>query len=176
MVKIAMMLLVGMAGMAEAGPYFRVSPLSKIETGAFLKLGSPQGGNVKLGLISPVIWHDSKDGYWLVPGVDYSLLNIGVLTPTNLDSGSLLLGPGLKLDEPIKALVRRAVEFLPGAKNARAYGFLRDVSAPGEENLFLSVGPMWGLSPNGTWDVSKWRGSLQLGATLAARWGQAAVK
>ena len=171
-----MMLLFGMmvlsALSAEARPYFRVNPLQKIESGAFLKLGTPQGGNVKLGVMSPVVWHDSKDGYWLVPGVDWSLLNVGVIAPTSLDSGSLLLGPGFKLDEPVKALLRRGLEFLPGVRNEGAYGFLKDVTAPGDDSVYLSVGPMWALSPNGTWNPGKWRGSLQLGATLAARWGQ----
>lgn len=170
---VAMML----AGKADAGPYFRAKPLSKIEAGAFLKLGTPQGENVRLGLVSPFIWHDSRDGYWLIPGVDWQLLNVGVTTDTEFRRGSLILGPGITLDEPIKGILRKVLEFLPGRKNEGAYGLLTTILAPGSPGNdagYLSVGPMWGVSPSPgyeVWDVQKLRGSLQLGISGATRFG-----
>lgn len=167
--------LLALASAASARPYFRVKPLSKVETGGFYRLGVADE-HVLIGLVTPVVWHDSADGYWLVPGVDWTLLNAGWAVPAGSDRGVLFLGPAVALDEPIKAWLLRGVNLLD--RKGDGYGVLRKILAPARPKavktanswtaaegavLHLSVGPMWAL------DTSNWRGAAVLGTTLSAR-------
>ena len=160
---------------ASAEQYFQFRPLSEIHSGGFFRLGTPVD-NVRTGVVTPVIVHDKAWGHWLIPGVTWTLLNVGGVFPTSGGKDGLMaLGPSVNLDEPIKAGLRWGVDRLPG--DPAAYSALRSILAPAAgDGVYLAAGPMFALEMPDIYRTVSWRGALLFGVTLRMRLGGTAVK
>ena len=122
---------------AQAAPYFRWEPFKTVSAGGFYRLGSPQ---VSVGSVGSLLVHHAEDGYLLLPGVGWDLLDVGWTAPTDGGHGSVALGPAIHLDEPIKAVLRCGLHLFHDD-----YGALDAALAPGTGSWALSVGPAWSL-------------------------------
>ena len=162
-------LLMSMSVPVMAGPYFRFEPFSETKQGAFFgPLDSAE--DIKLGTIMPIIRHHAEDGHLIFSGIDWDLLNVGWQFPTDNIRGTAVLGPSINLEEPIKSLLRKGVDRLPGAKKKGSYGALRYLFKPGtpeEEKMFLALGPSFGLETADK--LSKWKGRFLISLTLNKR-------
>ena len=163
-VLLALLTIVTSLTCAKAGPYFRLEPFREISNGAFFKLGDPQD-NVLLGQKTSIITHHAEDGYLVIPNVTWNLLDAGWAVPVNgrLHNAFLELGPSVRLDEPIKAVIRSALSMALGPD----LGFLNSVLAPGQTGWALNVGPGLGIQMSD--DINKITGRFNLHVGLGAR-------
>jgi len=162
-----MLVLLLVAGPVLAGPYFRIDPLSEIRTGGFFKLGA-SADHVNWGMTTRVIYHSSADGHLLIKGVDWDLLDVGGYYKADTKKGALVFGPSINLEEPVKKVLLRGIQFLPKGKDLDHYTMLRRVLQPGgDDKSYLALGPQFGLEPASQW--SKWRGHFILAVTCNKR-------
>jgi len=157
-----------LASPAAAGPYFRFSPLTEIRSGAFFKPTASED-EISVGFVSPLIYHDKDDGYLLIPGVDWDLLDIGWILPTESWRGTAVFGPSINMEEPVKTIMRKGIRYLPGGRAAGSYGALRRILAPAGdgERAFLALGPAFGLETASR--LKQFKGHFIMSATLNKR-------
>ena len=146
---------------AQAKPYFRWEPFREVTGGAFFKLGVPED-NILLGSKTSLLTHHEEDGYLLIPGITWNLVDFGWAIPTKLSDSMVTFGPSVKLNEPVKAGLRWAL-----AQSALNGGFLDKLLAPGSSGWALNVGPGWALRAS-TYPKG-FKGFLLLHAGLGAR-------
>lgn len=159
MLVVLSLLAVICAGDAHSAPYFRFRPFRTVSAGAFVPIA---GGtdDVRAGLLTPVLSHDSADGYLLIPGVNWHLLTLGVVLPDGGRPASVTAGPAIDLSEPIKSLLRKGIDRLPSADGN--YGGLRSLLRA-DADLTANVGPSLAVS------LSDGRMQLLLAAGLNKR-------
>lgn len=159
-------LIAFMPSLSAAKPYFRIAtPFEEIKSGAFFAPGASQN-EIRIGLMTPVIYHDSDDGYLFVEGVDWDLLDVGWVMATESMRGTLVFGPSLNIEEPIKKLLLKGVDKLPGGGKAGSYGALRSVlkSEGDASKAYLALGASFGLETAST--LGQFKGHLLLFSTF----------
>ncbi len=150
-------------------PYFRIlSPLEEIKTGVFLKLGTPVE-NVNVGAVATIIKHDAADGYLLIPGVGWSLLDVGGFAPPQGGPPNLVLGPSVDLSEPVKSVLRWGLKRV-GLGGTAATALLQPAKAEDPWSCAASIGPSWALDPGDLSSARQMKGYFILHAGLAAKW------
>jgi hypothetical protein len=166
MMKLVVVLMLMAVG-ADAKPYFRFVPFKQIQAAAFFPIA---GGveDISAGSKTPIFQHSSEDGYLLIPGVDWNLLDLGWVADTKSGKGSVAIGPSVDVAGPVKALVSKAVDLLPGAKEGGSYAALRWLLAPAND-LTVSVGPAFVLTIGSRQE--EFKGSLQMSAGLVKKFG-----
>jgi hypothetical protein len=142
--------LLCLSGAAQARPYFRPG-FDAISGGVLF----PLAGSLDQGqgfVVVPAIVHSAKDGYLVLPGVDWNLLDLGYAGPvgggSDFRKGSVVAGPSLHLGEPVKDLLRSACRLaIPGWSEAGRFGALKAAFAPGAEGVYINLGPsvVWNL-------------------------------
>ncbi len=157
-----------LASPAAATPYFRIlRPLDEIKSGAFIKIGTPND-NVAYGFQTTLIKHRAEDGYFLLPGVSWSLLDVG---GAKTEGGKItaVLGPSVDLSEPVKGALLAGVRYLwpDGMGSVKA---LLAPAVDGKACLAASVGPGLAADLGPMHDVKEIKGALVLHAGLSARW------
>lgn len=156
------LLLAFVSVQAKAEPYLKFAPFSETYAGAFFKLGAAQN-DTSLGIVTPVLMHKATS----TRDVSWNALNAGWIKATSPASkGAIALGPSVQLGEPLKAVLRRGVGFLPGGSDTSSYGALRAILSPADDShaIYLEIGPVWVL------DTQSGRGSAQLMATMVKKW------
>lgn len=121
--------------------YFRLLDLNhpQVNAGTFLDLK----GNVSPGVEVAVITHAAKDGYFILPGEDWTALAIGFETGPEK---ALTFGPSVNLSGPVKAVLLSGLNY--AAPND--YTNLKSVLAPVQEggrDVSLSLGPALVVQP-----------------------------
>lgn len=121
--------------------YFRLLDLAHptLNAGTFLDLK----GNVAAGFEVAVITHSARDGYFILPGEDWTLLAVGFLTGPDK---AVAIGPSVNLSGPVKAVLLAGVNYL--APND--YANLKGILAPAQEggrDVSLSLGPALVVKP-----------------------------
>lgn len=173
---VMMLLVVALLTLSNpaSAAYFRfLNPLDEVKTGAFFKLGTPVQ-NVNLGFTTTLIKHRAEDGYLFVPGVSWSLLDVGAFKPADGGNPNAVLGPSIDLSEPVKLILRRGLERLQGGGKYASLDGLRAMLEPasaGRSNVALSIGPSLGVDPGALKDVRDIKGYALLHAGLSAKWG-----
>ncbi len=161
-------LLMLLAAPASAAPYFRLlRPLDEVKSGAFIKLGTPND-NIAYGFQTTLIKHQSADGFLMIPGVSWSLLDIGAAKSEH-GSYDVILGPSIDLSEPLKAVLLGGVRSL----YPDSMGSIKALLAPavdGKACLAASMGPGVSIDPGPMHAAKDIRGSLVLHAGLSAKW------
>lgn len=111
--------------------------------GQFYSLaGSPTP--TRTGAMMPIIEHRAKDGYFLIPGVNWNLLNFGGSSPTasldkiRLTDCALEFGPSIDFGGPLDNLLLAGVERLPQS-GPDSYAALK-VYLKDDSNVRLAMG------------------------------------
>lgn len=162
--------LSAMVPKTASAAYFRLlNPLDEVKTGAFIKPGAADpGGN--FGFTTTLVKHDFKDGFFLIPGISWSLLDLGAFQ--DADGPNFVAGPSVDLSEPVKLVLRRGLAAL--GRTPEGLAAIVAPASPGEKSVGLSLGPGWGLVPN--WkDGTKSRGFFTFHAGISAKWKGAAL-
>lgn len=153
---------------AGAKPYFRfLRPLDEIKSGAFVKIGTPND-NLFYGIQTTLIKHRAEDGYFILPGVSWSLLDVG---GAKSESGKItaVVGPSVDLSEPVKAVLLSGVSYLWPS----SMGSIKALLAPqqeGKASLAASIGPGLAVDLGPMHDVREIKGALVVRFGLSARW------
>jgi hypothetical protein len=160
--------LLSVAPAAHAAYFHVLQPLDEVKSGVFIKVGAAD--NLAYGFQTTVIKHRAEDGALLIPGVSWSLLDVGA-AKTDTGSLSAVLGPSIDLSEPVKAVL------LSGVKAAwpTSMGALKSLLAPAQDGkacVALSLGP--GLAVERAerlfYDPMGMGGAFVLHAGLSAKW------
>lgn len=162
-------LIIAAVSPAQAA-YFRVlRPLDEIKTGAFVKVGTPNE-NVSYGFQTTILKHQSADGFLLIPGVSWSLLDVGA-AKSEAGAVTAVLGPSVDLSEPVKAVL------LAGLRHAvpNGLGSIKAMLAPAQDGkacLALSLGPGFAVehAERVFYDPQHIAGALVAHAGLSAKW------
>jgi len=155
--------LILLTSTANAGTYFHYVAFKTVKAAAFF----PVAGGIKdmsAGSSTPVFQHRSSDGYWLIPGVDWDALDLGWAANTSTGQGSVALGPSVDVAGPVKDLLYKAIEYLPGGEDASSYGALRYILGAGGD-WKATVGPSFVVTTSGA--LNRCKGSLQIAAGLS---------
>jgi hypothetical protein len=155
---------------AWAGPYFHwMTPLQELKSGVFVKTAGGGAAAPAYGFQTTLLKHSAEDGYFLLPGVSWSLLDVGAAkTPTG--AFQAVVGPSIDLSEPIKAVLLRGVRAAwPGTMGAAKA--LLAPSEPGKACVALSAGPGFGLEAGDLLKLRDYKGSLAIHFGLSAKWG-----
>ena len=160
---LAVAALAGFCVLPAQASYFRVmQPMDEVKSGAFVKLGTPND-NVSYGFQTTIIKHTAADGYLLLPGASWSLLDVGA-AKTNNGRLMAVLGPSVDLSEPVKAVLLSGVRHLWPS----SMGAVKALLAPAVEGkacLAASIGPGFAL------DVTdRTQGAAVIHAGLSAKW------
>lgn len=163
-------LALGLALPAAATPYFRfLRPLDEVKSGAFVKVGTPND-NIAYGVQTTIIKHRAEDGYFLLPGVSWSLLDVG---GAKSEHGSLtaVLGPSIDLSEPVKAALLSGFNYLYPSSMGSIKALLAPAQA-GKACLAASIGPGFAVDIDGDafHDARRLKGALVVHAGLSAKW------
>lgn len=154
---------------AAASPYFRfLRPLDEVKTGAFVKVGTPND-NVAYGFQTTIIKHKAEDGYFLLPGVSWALLDVGA-AKTEAGSLSAVLGPSIDLSEPVKALLLKGLD--AASIDLKAVRALLAPAQDGKACVAASIGPGLGVerAERLFFDPQGIKGALVVHAGLSAKW------
>lgn len=162
------LIVVLLASSASASPYFRIlRPLDEVKSGAFVKIGTPND-NVSYGFQTTLIKHRAEDGYLLLPGVSWSLLDIG---GAKSESGSLtaVLGPSVDVSEPVKAVLLSGLNWAWPT----SLGSVKALLAPtvdGKACLAASVGPGLAADLGPMRSVKDIKGAFVMHFGLQSKW------
>lgn len=130
------------AQQAQAKPYFRFEALDNLKTSAvFCPAGNADA--VAWGTETAVFRHHAEDGYFLIPGVSWDVLDVGA---SKGERWSALIGSSVDLSEPVKAMALRGLDWLAPEK----FGALRLFLEPaplGAKSFTLNLGPGLSLDP-----------------------------
>lgn len=165
--KLIFVALAFLAQPALAKPYFRYEPLSALRTAAYFKVGTPVD-NVLWGMETTVLKHHAEDGYILIPGVGWSLLDVGYAKPANGHVGGLVLGPSVDISEPMKALLLKGLDRLSPDK-FQALRFILQPWSPDRGYVGLSLGPSIALEPGDFQSLRAVTGRFVFHAGLVAK-------
>jgi hypothetical protein len=153
---------------ASAAYFHLLRPLDEVKSGAFIKVGTPNE-RVAYGVQTTLIKHRAEDGYLMLPGVSWSLLDFGG-AKTEAGKLTLVAGPSIDLSEPIKAVVLAGInELWPDSMGA--VKALLAPSVDGKACTAISVGPGLAADFGQLHDVKEIKGSLVFHAGLSAKWG-----
>lgn len=153
---------------ASAKPYFRVlNPLDEIKTGAFIHLGSTED-RISYGMQTTLIKHYASDGYLLIPGVSYSLLDVGFAKPDSSRGARVILGPSMDISEPVKELLRRGLDYMYPNRMLALRALLWP-AVEGEPCVTISLGPGLAVDPGDFQDHKTVKGYAVLHAGLQAK-------
>lgn len=147
---IGCILALALSGPAFASPYFRVLRLDQISSyqpvgGSFV---DPRGNDANMnGAMIPLVYHSHQDGYWLIPGEDWSLLNVGGAAGPRGNVAAI--GPMWNVLQSAEWLGLQAANYaLPSSwlQNVKA-----QISQPQTSSVDLSaaIGPTFVYDPNG---------------------------
>jgi hypothetical protein len=160
--------LICFGSLTHAAPYFRfLRPLDEVKTGAFIKIGTPND-NVTYGLQTTLVKHRAEDGYFLLPGVSWALLDVG---GAKSPEGRLTLvaGPSVDLSEPVKAALLSGFNRLWPTSMGAVKALLAPAQA-GKACLAASLGPGFAADLGNLSAARGIRGALVLHAGLSAKW------
>lgn len=173
--KILTLALLFLAVDAFCAPYFKLSPMKDTKAGAFVPIGKSLS-EASFGAIIPIYVHDAADGYLLLPGVSWDLLDVGYVA----NPAQIAFGPSVHLDEPVKTALRFICRLLPAWNdNPENYGLLRSLLTPADADSgapMLAAGPMLLLDAGSAQNAltagpKALRGSLSIGITLKHAFG-----
>lgn len=165
----AAVLVAAVPANAAAGRYFRPG-FDSAKVGLFNEIG---GTRQEIGFVTPAVLHDKADGYWMIPGITWDLLDIGY-SQEKLEDGSTRraarFGPSVNLEEPVKAGLRILCRGLPGwTADKGTWTILRTALAEGPDGA-LAMGPSFRVDAPKL-DVKTWRGGWDWALTLNKRFG-----
>lgn len=160
--------LVCFGSTAHAAPYFRLlRPLDEVKSGAFVKVGTPDD-RIMYGFQTTLLKHQSADGFLFIPGVSWSLLDLGA-AKSQAGSFHAILGPSVDVSEPVKAVLLRLVK----AVYPETFGSVKALLAPavdGKACVAASLGPGLAADLGGLKAVRDIKGALVIHAGLSAKW------
>ena len=125
---------------AAAEPYFHAG-FDTVYVGDAFALTPRAGFSEMPEIDTPVLEHSAADGYLLIPGVNWNLLNLGIGEAPDFSRGEIAFGPSIDLGTPLDALLLKAVKALPQGGNPAAYAFLKSVLS--HDIVALAVLPQW---------------------------------
>lgn len=145
--KLLIVLMLGIAGRAQAEPYFRFTWIDKAPKpgiGSLLDVRSLKKTDAAIEL--PLITHSFRDGYLVIPGEDWSLLNAGI--GGTAGDVSIVVGPAANLLPPMQIGIATVLDFLnpTGEKFQALRNLIRPASAEADV-VSISVGPQWVFKP-----------------------------
>lgn len=173
MKKLAVVIFLALPMAASAEPYFRVG-FNQVAGGMFWPLAGAESDR-QAGFLTSVIEHRAESGYLLIPGLNYSLLNLGYIGETqggwdNFFAGKIALGPSIQGGDLIKTLVRRAAEnWLPYYTQEGSYGALKALLAPGAQGVYADVGIYGAIPLNRLTPLNHVQPELMIGASMVKR-------
>lgn len=166
--KLAVIVMLAMlVGDANAAYFRLLHPLDEVKSGAFIRIGVPED-RISYGFQTTLIKHYASDGAVLVPGVSYSLFDIGVSKPDNAHPANLVLGPSLDISEPIKAVLLRGLDYVY-PNSFQAVRALLWPAVEGKACVSTSVGPGLAVDPGDFKHYKTAKGALVLHAGLSAK-------
>ena len=152
--------------------YFHAG-FNQVSSGIFFPIAGAEDEQ-QAGFITPVIEHDAKDGYLIIPGISYNLINLGYIGSSDNARGFLhgkaAIGPSLQIGDLVKQGLRMICnKALPGWRGPGRYGALKALLSPGQEGLYADIGVYQAIPLNqfGAWKNIK--PETMIGATLVKK-------
>lgn len=172
-----LILLLALFALPQIGctaPYFRVG-FNRVSGGVFLPMAGAFNDK-QAGFIVPVLEHAAQDGFLLIPGVSWNLLNLGYVgSISNFDEfshGKVALGPSLQTGdlakEGLRFLCRAA---LPKWGEADHYELMKAALAPGGEGVYIDIGMYQAIKLNAVFPLNKIQPESLFGASLVKKFG-----
>ncbi len=174
----ALAIVTAIVQISWAAPYFKLAPLRSTQLGAFAPVQSGDVAGAQFGAIAPVLVHDAADGFFLIEGVSWDLVDVGYISGPD---PKVAIGPSIHLDEPVKKVLRAMCRQLPKwSEESGNYGLLKAILAPASAvNAYptLAIGPMAVMDLRSIGDslshgsFHQIRGNVQIGLTLNKAFG-----
>lgn len=162
-------LLMGLGQFRAEAAYFRFEPGKDVQGLVALPLGGGIKGGALYGSKTSVFKHHHEDGFLLIPGVDWSLLDAGFVKPDTQKNLIGVFGPSMDTSEPLKAILLSALKKATGEDVLAGLKYLLRPASPGDKSVTVNLGAGLAVDPGDLKDSRNVRGAPIFTAGLQAR-------